>query len=475
MDAQSEAPAAVSPKPSKTRALSVLGALRRPRVGVMLALGFSSGLPFMLIGNTLGFWLAEDGVKLAAIGYLSWAGLAYLVKFVWGAAVDRLRVPGLGRLGRRRGWMILSQLGVAAGLAGMATCDPTTQLPALAGFALLTGIAAATQDTVIDAWRIEIAADTHELGLLTSAYTLGYRAALIATEAVILLVANAIGWPMAYASYAGAMIVGLTAALAAREPQRAQAAMEAITREGAGRPLRGAYDAVVGPIVAFFRTHGPSTAALMLGMITLFHLCDYMRGPMSNPYYLSLGITKETIAEVRLSIGLVASLIGIAVAGVASLRLGVMRTLILGAILQPVAIAAYGVLGWHGGDFALWSAGPFSVTAFEAIMGFDGFAIAFSGVALVAYMSSLTSLGYTATQYALLTSALAWTGKILKGFSGAIVEQFQHGRSLLEAYAAFYLFAAAIGLPAIVLCLVLAAQSRRRSTTPPGMAAQRTS
>jgi PAT family beta-lactamase induction signal transducer AmpG len=475
MDSQSQTPAAALAPPRKRRAWDVLAALGRPRVAVMLALGFSSGLPFMLIGNTLGFWLAEDGIKLAAIGFLSWAGLPYLVKFVWGAMVDRLDVPGLGALGRRRGWMILSQLGVAAGLFGMAAVDPKAHLALLATFAVCAGVAAATQDTVIDAWRIEIAADADELGLLTSAYTLGFRAALIATEAVILLVAKHLGWPVSYAIYAGAMAVGVIAALLAREPQRAAQAMEAIGQAEAGHPLRGLYDAVIGPIITFFRTHGLFMAALMLGMITLYHLCDYMRGPMSNPYYLALGISKETIAGVRLTIGLGGSLAGIAVGGLSSLRIGSQRTLVLGAILQPIAIAAFAILGWHGGDFPLWAGGPIRLSAFEAIMGVDAFAIAYSGIALVAYMSSLTSLGYTATQYALLTSALAWTGKTLKGFSGVIVEQFQHGRSLLEAYAAFYLFAAAIGLPAILLCLVLSAKSPARKAPASAMEPQRTS
>ena len=145
------------------------------------------------------------------------------------------------------------------------------------------------------------------------------------------------------------------------------------------------------------------------------------------------------------------------------LRLGNTRTLILGAILQPIAVAAFALLGLHGGDWSLLTLGPAHLTAFEAIMAFDAFAMAFSGVALVAYMSTLTSLGYTATQYALLTSALTWTGKTLKGFSGTIVEHLHQGGTLLGAYAQFYLLSAAIGVPAILLCVVLAA--RRPSPT----------
>jgi len=445
-------------RPTRRRLVDVIRALGRPKVGLMLALGFSSGLPFMLIGNTLGFWLAEDGVQLALIGFLSWITLTYSIKFLWGAVVDRFRAPLIGFLGRRRGWMIVTQVGVGAGLVGMAMADPHSHLGWLTAFGLFTGVAAAAQDTVIDAWRIEIAADADELGLLTSSYSLGYRAALIATEALILLLATAIGWPLSYAIYGALMLVGVVAALFAGEPQRADAVMEAKAGAAKTNPVRGFYDAVVGPFIAFFKTHGWTMAALMLAMITFYHLCDYMRGPMSNPYYKALSIPKPTIAGVRATIGLGGSLVGIALGGLASLRLGNARTLILGAILQPIGIAAFALLGWHGGDYGLVSIGGLNITAFEAIMAFDAFAIGFAGVALVAYMSTLTSLGYTATQYALLTSALTWTGKTLKGFSGELVETLQHGRTLLEAYSMFYLYSAALGVPAIILCVVLAAR-----------------
>src|SRR6202453_3992950 len=185
-------------KPARRRPHDVLAALSQPKVGLMLAVGFSSRLPFMLIGNTLTFWLAEGGVELAVIGFLSWITLTYSVKFLWGAVVDRVRTPLLGSLGRRRGWMIATQVGVGAGLVGMACTDPRTQLGGLIAFGLLTGVSAAAQDTVVDAWRIESASDPDELGLLTAAYSLGYRAALIATEALILLLASAVGWPLSY-------------------------------------------------------------------------------------------------------------------------------------------------------------------------------------------------------------------------------------------------------------------------------------
>jgi PAT family beta-lactamase induction signal transducer AmpG len=437
--------------------MEVLRALGKPRVGVMLALGFSSGLPFMLIGNTLGFWLSENDIKLKAIGYLSWAGLAYLWKFIWGAIVDHLPAPFMAALlGRRRGGMIVTQVGIGIGLVGMAAAGPHN-LPALGGFAVLTGIMAAMQDTVIDAWRIEIAEDPDELGLLTAAYSLGFRIAMFATEALILLVATAIGWALSYGIFGALVVVGIGASILAKEPTRADKAMEALTKDKPPFSLTGAWDAVAGPFVAFFKAHGVGVALLMLLMITTYHLCDYMRGPMSNPYYLALGLDKPTIAVVRGAIGVPVTIAGIAVGGLLSVRLGVIRTLLLGAILQPIGVGAFALLGMHGGDYPLFSVGSAHVTAFEAIMAFDAFAIAISGIALIGYMSSLTSLGYTATQYALMTSAMAWSGKILKGFSGEIVENLQAGgRTLLQAYSTFYLGSAAIGIPAVLLCLVLA-------------------
>jgi MFS transporter, PAT family, beta-lactamase induction signal transducer AmpG len=449
--------------PRKRRMWDVFAALGRPRVGLMLVLGISSGLPFMLIGNTLGFWLADDNIKLATIGALSWVGLTYIFKFVWGAMVDRIPLPLLGRLGRRRSWMLLSQIVAGCGLIGMGLADPKTQLGWLVACAIIAAVGAATQDTAMDAWRIETAADADELGLLTSAYSLGYRFALILTEAVILMVAKRLGWPISYVIYGAAMAIGVAAVLFAKEPAAADAVMAAKAHDATRHPIFAVYDAVIGPFITFFRTHGWAMAALMLSTITFYHLCDYMRGPMSNPYYKALAIDKDTIGWTRLFIGTPWGFLGIAAGGFCSLRLGNMRTLIMGAVLQPIGIGAFALLGWHAGDYQLFAIGPLSVTAFQAIMAFDSVAIGFSGVALVAYMSTLTSLGYTATQYALLTSALATVGKILKGFSGAIVESLQHGRTLLDAYALFYLLAAALGLPAILLCLVLARAQPRRA------------
>jgi PAT family beta-lactamase induction signal transducer AmpG len=452
-----------APRSRRRRAWDMLAALGRPRVGLMLVMGISSGLPFMLIGNTLGFWLADDGIKLAAIGLVAWVGMTYTIKFVWGALVDRVPLPGLSRLGRRRSWMLLAQVVAGGGLIGMGLVDPRTHLDWLVGMAIVAAIGAATQDTAMDAWRIEIAADPDELGLLTAAYTFGYKFALILTEAVILMVAKRIGWPMSYVIYGAAIGVGVIAVLLAKEPAAGDAALAAKVEDAKRNPLLAGVDAVVGPIVEFFRTHGVGMAALMLLMISFYHLCDYMRGPMINPYYSALHLDKDNIGWTRLVLGSPAGFIGVVLGGLSSIRIGNHPTLIVGAVLQPLAVASFALLGFHGGDYALFSIGGVQVTAFQAVMTFDPIAMGYAGVALVAYMSTLTSLGYTATQYALLTSALAFTGKFLKGFSGEIVEALQKHLSPLVAFADFYLLSAALGIPAIVLCLILA---RRPAKTP---------
>ena len=444
---------ALSDTPRRRRsAVEVLAELRRPKVAVMLALGFSSGLPFLLTGNTLGYWLRDEGASLKAIGFLSWVGLAYTFKVLWAPLVDRLDVPLLGRLGRRRGWMLLAQLLAAAGLAGMATLGQARGLVAIGAFALVAAFASATQDTVIDAWRIEAADDADEQGLLASAYQLGYRAAMLATDALILAVAARIGWAHSYLVYAAAMLVGVAATSFAIEPARAEAALTAKA------PLwtpRGFVDAVVGPFIDFFAKHR-ALGLLMLAAVALYRLPDFVMGPMYNPYYHDLGLTKDTVAAVRGSIGLVGAVAGIAAGGISTVRLGLFPSLVIGAVLQGLGVAAFASLAYVGQHPGV----------FGAVMAGDNFAQGYAGVALVAYMSSLTGLGYTATQYALLSSTYALLGKFLKGFSGLAVEAMTPARGLLGAYATAFLGAALIAVPALVLFLALGRIHARQTGSP---------
>jgi PAT family beta-lactamase induction signal transducer AmpG len=428
-----------------------LAAYLQPKTLIMLVLGFSSGLPFLLVGNTLGYWLRDEGTSLAAIGFLSWVGIAYSLKVLWAPIIDRVDAPVLGRLGRRRGWMAISQILVGVSFVAMALVGTGHGLVLLGAFALAAAFFAATQDIVIDAWRIESAANNDELGLLSSAYQFGYRIALLATDAVILVVAEHTSWPISYAAYGALILIGLVATFLAPEPVRADEVMHA---KSAALPLlsvRGLYDAIAGPFIMFFRTHGVM-ALTMLAAISLYRLPDFVMGPMANPFYHDIGMSKDLVGAVRASFGLFASLAGIALGGFAALRFGYERALIAGGILQAVSIACFALLAVPHPPFAL----------FGSIMAFDSFATSFAGVALVSYMSSLTSLGYTATQYALLASAYVWLGKILKGFSGTIVENLAASLGLMKAYAFFFMGAGAIGIPALILfALLIRAHNRK--------------
>jgi PAT family beta-lactamase induction signal transducer AmpG len=427
----------------------VMAALGKPRVGAMLALGFASGLPFLLTGATFGFWLADAGTTRTAIGFLSWVGLAYSFKYLWAPILDRLAAPFLGNLGRRRGWALFAQILVSGALVAMAVFGPHGPggLVTIGALALVVAFASATQDIAVDAWRIEAASDADELGLLTSAFQLGYRVALLVTDALILIFAQHLGWPVSYVLMAAFMGIGMLAALRTPEPARADTVMEEKTRSAPLWTPRGLFDAVIGPFVAFFRAHG-AIAIVMLLMISVYRLPEFVIGPVAGPFYHDLGLSKDVIGGVRGSIGLVASVLGIAAGGVCVLRLGYMRTLILGAVLQGIGVAAYALVATTGPDLRV----------FGVAMATDNFCYAFAGVALVTYMSSLTSLGYTATQYALMSSTYTIFGKFLKGFSGSVVDGLAQTHAQMEAYAIFYLGAGAVALPALALCFVLAAR-----------------
>jgi PAT family beta-lactamase induction signal transducer AmpG len=241
----------------------------------------------------------------------------------------------------------------------------------------------------------------------------------------------------------------------AAEPVRADRARGTDERDLPLFNLRGFFDAVVGPFVAFFRTH-KWLGLLILAVISLYQIPNFVSGPMSSAFYSVVGISKDAVGAIRGSVGLIASLAGIAAAGISAARFGYLPTLVAGIALEAIAVAAFIPLAYSGADLGV----------FTAMMAVDSFGLAFAGVALVTYMSSLTSLGYTATQYALLSSTYTWLGKILKGFSGQVVESLAMGRNLMGAYALFFAGAAAIGLPALILCLFLAQAKKSVTPTP---------
>jgi len=417
------------------------------RVATMLALGFSSGLPFALVGITFSYWLRDEHIALSAIGFLSWVGFAYSLKFLWAPLLDRLDVPLLGRLGRRRGWIALMQIVIGLSLGAMALSGTSHGLVQLGICALVVAFASATQDIAIDAWRIESARSPDELGLLTSGYTFGYRAALLMSDAIILIIAAQIGWNASYILYGCLMALGLAATFLAAEPLQAERVMAA---RDARQPLwsgRGLSDAIAGPFIAFFKAHGAQALVILLA-ITLFQLPNFVSGPMYAPMYVDVGLTKSAVGVIRGSFGLVGVYLGVAVGGFLPLRLGLTPALLLGGAAQIIGTMLYAIVPY-----------AHDTATFSAIMMLDNFAIAVAGITLIAYMSSLTSLGYTATQYALLSSAYALGGKFLKGFSGQVVDAMTPHFGLMNAYALFFIGCGLIGVPSLVLFAIL---ERRR-------------
>jgi PAT family beta-lactamase induction signal transducer AmpG len=412
------------------------------RVLTMLALGFSSGLPFLLVANTFGYWLRDEGTSLKAIGFISWVGLAFSLQFAWSPLLDR--VPALKFLGQRRGWLMLSQIFVMAGLFGMAALGTGHGLILLGIVALVVAFAAATQDIALAAWRIEIARNADELGLLTSANVLGYRVALLCADSLVLVAAQHLGWTAAYCLCGAAMAIGIAATLLAEEPRQGEAILARNEKDLPLWSARGFFDAVTGPFIAFFKAHG-AAALLMLLAITLYRMPDFVRGPMVNPFFHDLGMSKDWIGISRATIGVASSFLGIAAGGFLSLRLGYMRALLLGGALQGIGIALNAALVVTGND----------LVPFFAVMAADDFSLSFAGIALVTYMSSLTNLGYTASQYALLSSMYALSGKIFKGFSGSIVEALAGHIGLMNAYALFFVGCGVLGLPALILFALL--------------------
>jgi PAT family beta-lactamase induction signal transducer AmpG len=444
------------------RARGWLGAVQvygQPRMLSMLALGFSSGLPFMLIYSTLSAWLRQSGIERATIGMLSWVSLVYTLKFLWAPVVDRLSLPVIGRLlGQRRSWMLLAQAGIASALLALSRSDPRVQVVHMAGLALLLAFAAATQDVAIDAWRIE-SAPVREQGAMAAAYQLGYRLAILVGQAGALWIADDLGWARSYSTMAALVGIGVVTTLLVREPKRIapltsvlseQRVVDWLARRAhwpdslrhAGAWFLGA---VLCPVLDFFARYGATLGLLIFAFIGTYRLTDYTMGSMANPFYLDLGFTLKQIAAVAKIYGTALSVVGILVGGLAVARLGRTRSLVLGSALV-ISNVSYGILAARGEPSLIGLAGVISL---------DNFAQGVHGTALIAFMSSLTSVSYTATQYAVLSSLYALPGKLLMGTSGIVVDHI--------GYPPFFLYTAALSIPALVLLYWL---SRRADFQP---------
>jgi len=400
----------------------------------MFLLGFAAGLPLLLALSTLSFRLREAGVDLTAIGYASWVGMVYGFKWCWSPLVDRLPLPGLTtRLGQRRGWLLLAQLAVAGGLVGLALTDPRQALGQTVGFALFVAFASATQDIALDAYRIE-SADATRQGILAAAYQTGYRIAMMWSSAGTLWIAawlgsrkgyDPFGWQVAYLVMAASMAVGVMTVLFSQEPAIERPSLTG----GIWVWLR---EALIEPFADFLRRYRWQ-AVLTLALIATYRLSDTILAVMVNPFYVDMGYTKDQIAAVSNVYGVVMTLSGAFLGGVLVSRRGALWALWLGSLLSSGTNLLFAVLSLTGPHLA----------ALVVVISAEYLATGLASAAFVAYLSSLTSVGYSATQYALLSSTMLLLPKWSAGFSGMAVAKF--------GYTKFFVGTALLGLPAILL------------------------
>lgn len=432
----------------------------QPRPLTLLFLGFSSGLPILLIFSSLSFWLREAGVDRSAIGYFSWVALAYAFKWVWAPLIDRMPLPWLGRvLGRRRSWMLVAQLSVIAGLTSIALLEPTDNLTTVALLATLVAFSSATQDITVDAYRIE-SADERLQAAMAATYMLGYRLAMITATAGVLAIAayfdpdessyQQLPWQIAYLCMAALMSIGVITTLLSPEPpkheseeiQHQQQKIERWNEENAHLPdflarLAGwLYIAVICPFSEFIGRYGRHAIIILL-LIGSYRISDIVMGIIANVFYVDVGFSKAEVAAVTKVFGVIMTLVGALAGGILVNRFGVMKILFLGALLSAATNLLFSLLAVSGPQVMLLT----------SVVSLDNLSAGIATAAFIAYLSSLTNISYSATQYALFSSMMLLLPKFIGGFSGLTVDYI--------GYPLFFIGTAALGLP-VLLLIVLA-------------------
>ena len=396
------------------------------RVAAMLGLGFSSGLPLLLVYVTQSAWLSDARVSIKVIGALSEMALAYKLKFLWAPFLDRYDAPLLGRLlGRRRGWIVASQLGVVAALSGIAFGDPAHRLWWTIVFSTTLGFAASTQDIVIDGWRINVVPKDKQ-PLMSSVAEVGWRVGNLAAGAGALYLADRVGWRGAYLCMAALMAPGLVAAMLAPEPA---------SDRTAPRHQPAIWATIIAPIKELVTRLGPMAAPILL-LVAGFRMPGYIATAMAIPLFKSLHYSNTDIATVTKVFGFGVAIAATMLGGWLVPRLGMMPSLLLGTVAGSSSHLALAWLAAHGHQGAFWT--------FAIAVSIDSFAYAFASIVLITYMSTLTATELAGSQFALLTSIVALPGSVLASLSGFVIDT--------TGYAWFFVATSLIGLPVAVLC-----------------------
>jgi PAT family beta-lactamase induction signal transducer AmpG len=402
----------------------------QPKMLGMLLLGLGSGLPFMMLASKLSRWLAEVGLEKSTIGFFFWIGLAYSFKFIWAPVVDRGKIPGLTALmGQRRSWMLFAIIGTVIGMSIISISNPAPgQLGLLLIGAFILAYSGATLDISVDAWRIESGSNDEQANL-AAVYQLGYRFAIM-LAGYAMVFADLTSWTGAYLGTALVMALIGCLVFFIKEPV-------AITRRKAVGFKDGLKANVVEPFLDLFTRLGKWLVPVF-ALIILYRLSDFTMGVMTQPLYEELGYTKTQVGLVQGTFGPWPMIVGTFIGGFMAIRLGLMRTLFYGAVIMIVTNAAYAWLALQA-DAVTWK-------LLVAIFC-DNIALGIVGTGFIAYMSSIASREYAATQYALMTSAWSFFNKIIAGFSGILYDAV--GSFL------FFLITASFGIPAIILLLYI--------------------
>ena len=411
--------------------MAALKTYRQPKMLAMLALGFASGIPFMMFFSKLSRWLADAGVDKSTIGFFYWIGLAYAVKFLWAPIVDRVKIPGLTKtFGQRRSWMLLAIIGTVAGLALIGSWQPTAGLGILILGSFVLTYSGATLDISIDAWRIE-SAPNEEQANMAAVYQLGYRFAIMAAG-LAMAGADVIGWNSIYWIMAVIMSLNIILVLRVKEPEHD-------TRPEPKNFKESFRLNVIDPYTNFVSRFGKWTL-VVFAFVALYRLSDFTMGVMAQPFYADMGFTKTDVGLITAGFGPWPLIFGAFLSGFSCVRFGLMRTLMAGAILT---VLTNGAFAW------LATQTDVSTAKLFVTIGADNIAGGFVGTVFIAYMSSLADRKFAATQYALLSSAYALFCKFSAGFSGVLYDGVGATK--------FFLITAAYGIPAIVLLLVILA------------------
>ena len=393
---------------------------------VLFFLGFSCGLPYMLIFTTLSAWLRDVGISLTIIGFVSWAALMYSLKFLWSPIIENIDIPGLNQLGKRKSWIIFSQFMCLIGIASISFFDPTTNLTMITLLAFYIAFFGSIQDISVDAYRIELT-DLRNQGDLAASYQFGYRISILFATSVALIFAENLSWNLIYFLLSSLMFLGILSTVFGNNP------LTVTNRKKYFKTLLESF-------MDLLNRYGLISSALILFIIASYRLTDIIVGPMAMPFYLDMGYSKIEIGSLVKTVALVMSIFGFFIGGFIIKIFEIKRSLILGGILVLITNIFFSVAALSGKNIFLLA----------TIVGFDSFAAGLVATVNITFLTSLVSKEFTAVQYALLTSIMMLPGKLLGGFSGYVADFFILLSDPKIGWSIFFIFTSTLALPAIL-------------------------